>query len=94
MSLASSLLAPFAGKHYANLKRARAGTPSTSHGFSLVVLPVTCLSSTFYSHMGSYWRTTRDAIVAALTDAIIKILYTVKSHVSKQYKDIYPGFYF
>ena len=84
LSLASSLLASFAGKHYANLRRARAGTPSTSHGFSLVVLPVTRLSSTFYSHMGPCWRTNHDATIAALTDTIMKILHTIKFHMSVQ----------
>ena len=42
------------------------------------------LSPTFYSHKGSYWMTTRDATVAALTDAIMQILHTVMSHVSTQ----------
>ena len=28
-----------------------------------------CLSPTFYSHKGLYWRTTRDATVTAFTDA-------------------------
>ena len=49
-------------------------------------------SSTFYSRKGSYWRTTRDATVKALTDAfmdtfkcaIMQILHTVTSHVSTQ----------
>ena len=42
------------------------------------------LSPTFYSRKGLYWRTTRDAIVAALTDVIMQILHTVQSHVSIQ----------
>ena len=46
------------------------------------------LSPTFYSHKGHYWRTTRDATVAALTDAfkgtIMQILHTVMPHVSTQ----------
>ena len=46
------------------------------------------LSPTFYSHKGHYWRTTRDATVAAFTDAfkdaIMQILHTVTSHVSTQ----------
>ena len=33
------------------------------------------LSPTFYSRKGSYWKTTHDTTVAALTDAII--LHTV-----------------
>ena len=41
------------------------------------------LSPAFYSHMGHYWRTTRDATVAAFTDAfkdtIMQILHTVMS---------------
>ena len=42
------------------------------------------LSPTFYSCKGPYWRTTRDAIVVALTDAIMQILHTVQSHVTIQ----------
>ena len=46
------------------------------------------LSPTFYSQMGPYWRTTRDATVTAFTDtfkdAIMQILHIVKSHVSTQ----------
>ena len=50
------------------------------------------LSSTFYSHKGPYWRTTRDATVTTLTNAfmdafkgaIMQILHTVTSHVSIQ----------
>ena len=42
------------------------------------------LSPTFYSHKGSYWRTNRDAIVAARTDAIMQILHTVQSQASVQ----------
>ena len=38
MSLASSLLASFAGKHYTNFRRTRARTPKTSHGFYTLVL--------------------------------------------------------
>ena len=39
MSLASSLLASFAGKNYTNLRRARARTPRKSHGrYTLVLL--------------------------------------------------------
>ena len=84
MSLASSLLASFAGKHYTKFKRARARTPYASHGFSLVVLLVIRLSLTFYSHIGPCWRTTRDDTVAALMGAIILIIHTVKFHVSVQ----------
>ena len=50
------------------------------------------LSSTFYSHKGPYWRTTRDATMIAFTDAfmdafkggIMQILHIVTSHVSTQ----------
>ena len=42
------------------------------------------LSPTFYSHKGHYWRTTRDATVTALTDAIMHILHTVQSHMRTQ----------
>jgi hypothetical protein len=38
LSLASSLLAPFAGKDYTNFRRARARTPKVSHGFYTLVL--------------------------------------------------------
>ena len=39
LSLASSLLASFAGKNYTNLRRARARTPKKSHGrYTLVLL--------------------------------------------------------
>ena len=30
------------------------------------------LSPTFYSHKGSYWRTTRDATVTAITGVIVQ----------------------
>ena len=45
---------------------------------------VKSLSPTFYSHEGPHWRKTRDATVAALTDAIMQILHIVQSHVSVQ----------
>ena len=38
MSLASSLLASFAGKDYINFRRARARTPKISHDFYTLVL--------------------------------------------------------
>jgi len=39
LSLASSLLASFAGKDYTNFRRARARTPRISHGcYTLVLL--------------------------------------------------------
>jgi len=38
LSLASSLLLSFAGKHYTKLRRARARTPKASRGFILLVL--------------------------------------------------------
>ena len=38
MSLASSLLASFAGKDYTNFRRARARTPNASHSFRMLVL--------------------------------------------------------
>ena len=38
LSLASSLLASFAGKHYTNFRRARVRTPNASHGFRMLVL--------------------------------------------------------
>ena len=51
------------------------------------------LSPTFYSRKGPYWRTTHDAKVAALTSAIMQILYKVQSHLSVQLKDIHPVFF-
>ena len=45
MPLASSLLAPFAGKDYTNIRRARARIPRISHGcYTLVLLPKASLS--------------------------------------------------
>ena len=38
MSLASSLLASFAGKDYTDFRRARARIPNVSHGFRMLVL--------------------------------------------------------
>ena len=69
MSLASSLLASFAGKDYTNFRRARARTPRISHGFYTLVL-LAKASLPVYSHKGHYWRTTRDATVAAFTSAL------------------------
>ena len=44
MSLASSLLASFAGKDYTNFRRARARTPRISHGcYTLVLLAMAYL---------------------------------------------------
>ena len=91
MSLASSLLASFAGKDSTNFRRARARTQRISHGFYTLVL-LARASLPFYSHKGHYQRTTRDATVAALTDAfidafrdaIMQILHTLTSHVSTQ----------
>ena len=40
LSLASSLLASFAGKDYTSFRRARARTPKISHGFYTLVLLV------------------------------------------------------
>ena len=40
LSLASSLLASFAGKDYTNFRRARARTPNASHSFRTLVLLV------------------------------------------------------
>ena len=38
LSLASSILASFAGKDYTNFRRARARTPNASHSFRMLVL--------------------------------------------------------
>ena len=38
LSLASSLLASFAGKDYTNFRRARARTPNVSHSFRMLLL--------------------------------------------------------
>ena len=69
MSLASSLLAFFAGQDSTNFRRARAKTPRISHGFYTLVL-LAKASLPVYSHKGHYWRTTRDATVAAFTSAL------------------------
>ena len=71
MSLASSLLASFVGKNYTNFRRVRARTPNASHRFRILVLLAKASLPPFYSHKGLYWRTTRDATVAALTSVII-----------------------
>ena len=84
MSLTSSLLASFVGKDYTNFRRARARTQNVSHSLMNVGASARGLSPIFYSHKGHYWRTTREAIVAALTAAIMQILHTVQSHVSTQ----------
>ena len=84
MSLTSSLLASLALKDYTIVMRARARTPNTSHNFRILVLLAKASHPPFYSHKGSYWRTTRDAAVAAFTNAIMQILHTVQSHVSIQ----------
>ena len=88
MSLTSSLLASFVGKDYTNFRRARARTQNVSHSLMNVGASARGLSPIFYSHKGHYWRTTRDATVAAFMDAfkeaIMQILHTVMSHVSTQ----------
>ena len=45
------------------------------------------LSPTFYSHKGHYWRTTRDAIVAAFTDALKYAIMQIlqNSNVSREH---------
>ena len=86
MSLASSLLASFAGKDYTNFRRARARTPRISYGCYTLVLMAKAFLPPFYSHKRHYWRKTHDTTVAAFTDAfkdaIMQILHTVTSHVS------------
>ena len=77
MSLASSLLASFAGKDYTNFRRARAKTPNASHSFRILVLLAKASLPPFYSRKGLYWRTTRDATLAAFTSVIMQILHTV-----------------
>ena len=94
MSLASALLASFAEKHYTNFRRARARTPKEAHGLRLLVLLATASHPPFIATKGPCWRRTCEATVAAFTDAIIQILHTVQSHVSKWLRDIHPGFYF
>ena len=88
MSLASSLLAYFSGKGYTNFKRARARTPNASHSFRILMLLAKTSLPPFYSRKGLYWRTTRDAIVAAFTSVIMQILRTVQvpcEHTVKRY---------
>ena len=71
MSLASSLLASFAGKDYTNFRRARARTPNASHSFRILVLLAKASLPPFYSRKGLYWRTTREVAVAAFTSVIM-----------------------
>ena len=52
LSLASSLLASFAGKNYANRRRARARTPKKSHGRYTVVLLAKASPSPFIATKG------------------------------------------
>ena len=70
MSRASSFLASFVGKDYTNFRRARARTPNASHSFRTMVLLAKASLPPFYSCKGLYWRTTRDATVAAFTSVI------------------------
>ena len=77
MPLTSSLLASFAGKDYINFRRARARTPNASHSFRIMVLPAKASLPPFYISKGLYWRTTRDATLAAFTSVIMQILHTV-----------------
>ena len=57
LSLASSLLASFAGMNYTNLKRARARAPRISHGcYTLVLLAkVSSLPFIATKGQGAYW---------------------------------------
>ena len=71
LSLVSSLLASFVGKNYANLRRVRARTPNASHRFRILVLLAKASLPPFCSRKGLYWRTTRDAAVAAFTSVIM-----------------------
>ena len=71
MSLASSLLASFARKDYTNFRTARARTPNASHSFRILVLLAKDSLPPFYSRKGLYWRTTRDATVAAFMSVIM-----------------------
>ena len=71
MSLASSLLASFAGKDYTNFRRARARTPNASHSFRILLLLAKASLPPFYSRKGLYRRTTHDATVAAFTSIIM-----------------------
>ena len=71
MSLTSSLLASFAGKDYTKFRRARARTPNASHSFRILVFLTKASLPPFYSRKELYWRTTRDAIVAAFTSVIM-----------------------
>ena len=70
MSLASSLLASFAGKHYTIFRRVRARTPKEGHGLRLLVL-LESLLPTLYSRVGFTRRTTCDAAVTIVMGAII-----------------------
>ena len=88
MSLASSLLTSFAGKGLYKFQEGESKNTKDKPWLLYIGASGKGLSPAFYSHRGYYWRTTRDATVAALTDAfkdaIMQILHTVKSHVSIQ----------
>ena len=88
MSLASSLLASFSWKRLHKLQEDENKNTKCKPWLLNVGASGKGLSLTFYSHKGLYWRTTRDATVAAFMDAfkdaIIQILHTVMSHVSTQ----------
>ena len=71
LSLTSSLLVSFVGKNYTNFRRARARTPNASHSFRILVLLAKDSLPPFYSRKGLYWRTTRDATVAAFMSVIM-----------------------
>ena len=90
MSLASLLLASFAGKDHTKLQEGKSMNTKDNPWFLHAGASGEGLSLTFYSRKGCYRRTTRDATVIAFTDAfmdafndaIIQILHTVTSHVS------------
>ena len=92
MSLASSLLASFAGMNYTNLSRVRARTSRISHGcYTLVLLakasPLPFIATRElgegepvtpqYTFHGAFMAAFTDAV----KDAIMQILQTVTSHV-------------
>ena len=92
MSLASSLLASFAGKDYTNFRRARARTPRKSHGrYTLVLLakasPLPFIATRRLAEgepvnqQCMFYGRIMTAFTDAVKAAIMQILQTTTSHV-------------
>ena len=97
MSLASSLLASFAGKDYTNFRRARARTPRISHGYYTLVLLARASLLPFIAtrrltkgepvtqqYMDAFMAVFMAAFTDAVKDVIMQILQIVTSLVSTE----------